>query len=341
MRELSDSYRIVAAGDGQAGLEAARSELPDLILSDVMMPRMDGYEMCREIRQDPRLAGTPIVLLTAKAGDEALIEGLEGGADDFVTKPFGLRELRARIGTHLRAKSVEARLHEREARLAGIGQMTGRLIDDLRDPLQLVTGYADLARELAADGEDPKVIAGELDALQTAASRLRRMIQEILDYSLGRASELQIDRVPASRFLERALGPPLDDLRERRIEVSFDSRVAEGTEVQLDAERMVGVFENLVLNARDRVSTAETPRVAVSAGIEDSDLVVRIADNGPSLSKVECAHFFDSGDAPSSGLTAIGMSMSRNIVTAHGGDLGIRSPAEGRGATVILTLPTD
>ncbi|MEP0548126.1 MAG: two-component regulator propeller domain-containing protein [Rhodothermales bacterium] len=114
---LSDRYYIEEAPDGLAGLERARELRPDLILSDVMMPRMDGYTLCRTLKADPELQSIPLVLLTAKADDDHRVEGLELGADDFIAKPFNARELRARVHNLLTIKKQERELAELNADL--------------------------------------------------------------------------------------------------------------------------------------------------------------------------------------------------------------------------------
>jgi DNA-binding response OmpR family regulator len=95
-------YRVVTASDGNSALEAARSECPDLILLDIMLPGMDGLEVCRQLRRESSTATTPIVMLTAKSDEIDKVVGLEVGADDYVTKPFGRRELLARVRALLR-----------------------------------------------------------------------------------------------------------------------------------------------------------------------------------------------------------------------------------------------
>jgi len=107
LRELlSGSYVVEAVGDGEAALEAARRRPPDLILSDVMMPRLGGLGLLRAVRSDERLRRVPVVLLSARAGEEAHIEGLDAGADDYLIKPFSARELLARLGALLELKQM-------------------------------------------------------------------------------------------------------------------------------------------------------------------------------------------------------------------------------------------
>lgn len=100
-RLLADQHEVIAVADGEAALAAVRDSRPDLVLADVMMPRLDGYGLLRALRADPETSGLPIILLSARAGEEARVEGLEGGADDYLIKPFSARELMVRVRTHL------------------------------------------------------------------------------------------------------------------------------------------------------------------------------------------------------------------------------------------------
>ncbi|HEY4594917.1 MAG TPA: histidine kinase dimerization/phospho-acceptor domain-containing protein, partial [Thermoanaerobaculia bacterium] len=230
---LARRYRVETASDGAAGLDVARRVHPDLVVTDVMMAGMDGFELCRRLKADPAFAATPVILLTARAGAEAAAEGLDAGADDYVVKPFALRELEARIAAHLRAHEIERQLHERESRLAAIGQMTSSVVHDLRNPLTLVKGYADLAHALALRGGDAATIARELEMVRSESDRLRRMIEEILDYARGGAPRLAVETVLARGYLAEILQPLAADLRERGIEATVDLRLDNSLRVTL------------------------------------------------------------------------------------------------------------
>ena len=127
-RLLSPYYQVMAVANGVAALAAMRTQQPDLVLMDVMMPEMDGFALLQIVRRDPQLCATPIILLSARAGEESRIEGLQAGADDYLVKPFSARELVARIDAHLALQRLrhtalnalqesEATLHAREAQL--------------------------------------------------------------------------------------------------------------------------------------------------------------------------------------------------------------------------------
>ncbi len=100
-RLLSGPYQVQTVPDGEAALAAVRQRMPDLILTDVMMPRLDGVGLLRALRCDPRTAGVPVILLSARAGEESWIEGMEAGADAYLVKPFSAKELLARVGALL------------------------------------------------------------------------------------------------------------------------------------------------------------------------------------------------------------------------------------------------
>jgi len=114
-RLLAEHYEVHVVADGQAALEAAHELRPQLIVSDVMMPRLDGFGLIRAVRADPQLRPIPIILLSARAGEEARIEGLDRGADDYLVKPFNARELLVRAGTLIRSAELRRRAEEARA----------------------------------------------------------------------------------------------------------------------------------------------------------------------------------------------------------------------------------
>ena len=131
-RLLGRSYEVLAVPDGQAALEAALSSPPDLVLSDVMMPGLDGFSLLKALRADERTRHLPVILLSARAGEESAVEGLGAGADDYLVKPFSARELMARVRAHLelarQRRELERELEQRvQARTAEVARLTGVL----------------------------------------------------------------------------------------------------------------------------------------------------------------------------------------------------------------------
>ncbi|MGB6256619.1 MAG: sigma 54-interacting transcriptional regulator [Candidatus Sulfotelmatobacter sp.] len=117
LRLLGDRYEVHAVADGSQALEATRQLRPALVLADIMMPRLDGFGVLRAIRDDSALASTPVILLSARAGEESRVEGLQADADDYLVKPFSARELLARVATHVKMANLRRETAEREERL--------------------------------------------------------------------------------------------------------------------------------------------------------------------------------------------------------------------------------
>jgi PAS domain S-box-containing protein len=113
-RLLGESYRVEDIADGNAALSAVRERPPDLVLADVMMPELDGFGLLRQLREDPRTRTVPVILLSARAGEESRVEGLAAGADDYLVKPFSARELLARVGAHLEMARIRREAARRE-----------------------------------------------------------------------------------------------------------------------------------------------------------------------------------------------------------------------------------
>ena len=128
---LSQRYRVMPCEDGQVALERARQTRPDLVLADVMMPRMDGFSLLRALREDANLRDVPVILLSARAGEESRIQGLDSGADDYLVKPFSARELMARVGSHLAMAKVRREAAELERKFRAEAEHERRRLYEL------------------------------------------------------------------------------------------------------------------------------------------------------------------------------------------------------------------
>ncbi|GMA14293.1 ATP-binding protein [Deinococcus metallilatus] len=158
-RLLGDQYDVRAVTDGQQALEAARAQAPDLVLSDVMMPHLDGFGLLRALREDPATRDIPVILLSARAGEEARLGGLEAGADDYLAKPFSARELRTRVRTHLELSGLRLEA-ARQARERGeeLGREVAARTAELEQRTAALDAFARFT-ETAGDTTDPAELA--------------------------------------------------------------------------------------------------------------------------------------------------------------------------------------
>ena len=194
---LGGRYRVREARDGVEGLEQARAEPPDLVLADVMMPRMDGYALCRAIRQDAALSHIPVVLLTAKADDVSKREGLEQGADDYLTKPFNAEELALRV-----ENLIELRRRLRR-RFSGEVVITP---GEIAVPSAAAAFLEELRTIVEEDLGDPTFGVKELaERMGMSRRQLRRRLQAAVDLSpSGYIRMARLER--AAQLLEREAG---------------------------------------------------------------------------------------------------------------------------------------
>ena len=183
---LGGAYHVLEAADGAEGLELARRHVPDLVISDVMMPRLDGYGFCRALKADPVLDHVPVILLTAKASEESTIEGLETGADAYLAKPFRARELQARVANLLETRRRLRRRFSREVfLLPDVRPEADATGDEANEALSADDRFVARAREAVEAHLDD--VHFDVDAFAEAMGMSRRQLQRKLRAVAGEA----------------------------------------------------------------------------------------------------------------------------------------------------------
>jgi signal transduction histidine kinase len=342
---LADDYQVEMAKDGLEGLELARRWVPDLIVSDIMMPRMDGYELTRQVRKDPSLSQVPVILATAKSGGEAVAEGLEIGANDYLAKPFEIRELRARVSAQLRTRRLEGNLNERESRLAAIGQMTSAIVHDLKNPLSAIIGFAEISRQDVLTGKGTKIVIQDLEPVISEANRLSRMISEVLDFARGSSSDLNLMPTELAVYLEMICSPLKQKLAAMGgIELILKHESGTNLLVQIDNDRMLRVIENLIRNAQEAIWSGDQSPIGkhiwITTSSDERSVSVRIADDGPGIAEEMVTNLFKSfATGKKRTGTGLGLATVRNLVIAHGGEITVEAKGAEGGAAFLLKLP--
>ncbi|HYG63514.1 MAG TPA: ATP-binding protein, partial [Thermoanaerobaculia bacterium] len=353
-RLLGERWAVEAVDDGAAALAAALAAPPDLILADVMMPELDGFELLRELRADPRTRSLPVILLSARAGEESRIEGLEAGADDYLVKPFSARELIARVGAQLAAARVreeagrerdELLAREREARREAEAasrakdEFLAMLSHELRNPLGAISNAAH-ALEDAAGADAYLQRLGRIVVRQSR--HLSRLLDDLLDVARVTAGkiELRSQTVDLAEVAERCVRTLQDSGRSQRHLLEHETSPAW---VEGDPARLEQVLINLLENAVKYTPDGGTVRLTV--GPEGDDAVARIRDTGIGIEPGMLSRVFDlfvQGEQPlarTGGGLGLGLTLVRRLVEMHGGGVEARSDGAGRGSEFSVRLP--
>lgn len=336
-RLLQPHWEVHAAADGAAALSAAKSSPPDLILSDIMMPGLDGFALLRELRADPRTRTVPIILLSARAGEESILEGLEQGADDYLAKPFTTQELLARVRTHLTMARARNALVAELARVnADLEAFSYSVAHDLRAPLRTIDGFSIVLLSEYGSRFDADAMHC-LTRIVGAVRGMNQMIDDLLMLSRMDRAELRISDVDLSAMASEVL----DSLRFHEPKRGVHARVSSGVVVRGDASLLRIVLQNLIGNAWKYTSRCEHARIEFSTAIEHGQTVYVVRDNGAGFDMRFANKLFKpfqrlhrASEFPGTG---IGLATVQRIVHRHGGHIRAESVA-GQGASFFFTL---
>jgi two-component system sensor histidine kinase/response regulator len=323
--------------DGLAALAAVRQQRPDLVLTDVMMPGLDGYGLLRALRADPSTRTLPVILLSARAGEEALLEGLSTGADDYIVKPFSARELLVRVRTHLElARTRREWATKLERTNKELEQFAYIASHDLQEPLRMVRSYVQLLEKEykgKLSGDADKYIHYAVDG----AARMQALINDLL--SLSRLDSEAKPLVPTES--NTALADALADLQLTLTDTGAVVTKGVLPTVMADGEQLRLVFQNLIANALKFRQGSEPPQLQVSSERDGADWIISVKDNGIGIEPQHAERIFrmfqrlhGRGDYPGTG---IGLAICKKVVERAGGRIWVDSEV-GKGSTFRFTL---
>jgi PAS domain S-box-containing protein len=358
---LSEYVQVEAVADGASAWAAIQAQPPDLVLSDVMMPRLDGFGLLQTLRADPHTCEIPVILLSARAGDEAIAEGLGWGADDYLIKPFSAQELIARVNAHLQISLLRGEaLHTARTALRRKDELLCVVSHELNTPLVSILGWTRLLR---ANPPNPTRLSTALDTIERSAMMQAKLVQDLLDVSRITAGKLQLNLQPTElkAVIEGAIATVTQLAAEAEIHLAWTETTT--AVVMGDRERLQQVICNLLTNAikftpaGGRVDVhlslvtgqpllAENEqRMAKDKGQRTNDhyAEIRVTDTGIGIKADFLPHVFEQfrqaeGTHSVKGL-GLGLAIARHIVELHNSTIQAQSAGEGQGATFIIKLP--
>jgi signal transduction histidine kinase len=355
-RMLAPAYEVATVADGEAALGLARYQEFDLVLADVMMPNLDGFGLLKALRGDERTATIPVILLSARAGEESRVEGIGAGADDYLVKPFSARELLARVEALLNlqrlrreSEKVLVEMMEREKEARASAEVANRVKDDflamlsheLRTPLNAIIGWSHLLKSGKLNDKDRE---RGIDVIDRNAAAQRAIIDELLDVSRIVTGKLKLETQPVE----------LATILEAAIDVIRPAAEAKGIQIVTSLERDMGLVDgeavrlqqviwNLLSNAVK--FTPRDGRIEVESTVREGQLQVVIRDTGEGIEPEFLPFIFDrfrqadSSAKRTHGGLGLGLSIVRSLVEMHRGEIKADSDGKGKGAAFTLTLP--
>lgn len=331
---------IVPASDGPTALKRIALRAPDLVLLDLMMPDMDGIELCRRILGQPAFATVPIIFLSAADEKSLVVRALEAGGVDYVTKPFNQAELLMRVRTHVALKSARDRLKQLAE---DKDELLGILAHDLRNAIGSVHMTAQVLGERLAAGGDAR-LAGLSDNILSATSRTLAFLKEFLANTVADHG-LAVKREPVRAWeVARQVVGGYEGAAERK-EIRLETELPEPSPtVCADAAALGQVLDNLVSNAIKFSPNGKTVRVLARDAGAHVDLVVK--DEGPGFTAEDRQRMFGRyrrlSARPTAGepSTGLGLSIVKRLVDAMGGEL-VCDSTPGAGTIFIVRLPKE
>ena len=340
----SEGYSVVAASDGPSALAIALEELPDVILLDIMMPDMTGHEVCRILKSDPETRVCQVMMVTALTGAQNTVEGLDVGADDYVSKPIHRDEFLAKVRALLRASRLlreleraHAALGARNAELQLKKDLAQMLVHDLKSPLAAIVGNLDLLRMV---GDDQW--AEMIERSQESARRMLRLILDLLDVERLEAGRIHPnnERVNLAEVARAAAGEAEVTARVRR--VLIDADLPESAWIDADSELVRRVLDNLLANAISHSPPDTTIHLAIRQ--RDEGVEMMVADAGPGVPEEQRDEIFEKyvrlepRQTRSSANKGLGLTFCKLVVEAHGGTIWVEAAPDG-GACFRTILP--
>jgi len=357
---LSAHYDVEAVATGDAALRAARERLPDLILSDVEMPGLDGLSLLRELRADPKTQTVSVVLVSARSGEESRIAGLDVGADDYLEKPFTAREFMARVNANVRLARMRREVMEHDQRrlvAEAANEAKTRFLTtmshELRTPLNAIAGHVQLL-EMGLYGPVTDDQREALDRIYRSEQRLLTLITEILNFSQLEAGKVQYQmREVAVHELLVGIGTLIEpQLHTKGVTYRYVPSEDANLVVYTDPDRLTQIILNLLSNAIK--FTESGGRVTMECVVaHDGEmtvgpwdrLIIRVSDTGRGIPADKLALVFEPFVQLDRHLVhesqqgvGLGLSISRDLVQHLGGELAVES-VEGVGTTFSLAMP--
>ncbi len=338
-----ENYAVRALPSGKLALRAAFAKPPDLILLDIKMPNMDGYEVCTQLKADERTRDIPILFISALQEVDDKVRAFEVGGVDYISKPFQVEEVLARVRTHLQMRTLQQKLSTAKQQAENANHIKSVFLasvsNELRDPLNSIIGFAQVlasAEQLPADLRPPT------QHIQSSGEHLLTLINNVLDLSKIESGEMEIvlDTVDVNALVQEITTIFAWQAEQKSLALSCHTSLQ--TYLYADPKRLRQVLLNLLSNA---IKFTATGHVSVYADYQDGYLNLCVEDSGQGISTEQQQEIFKpftqlNVDPYKNQGIGLGLSITRKIITHMNGDIGLNSDL-GKGCRFQVKIPLE
>lgn len=342
-------YTTYSADSGEMGLLVAQDKVPDVILLDINMPGIDGYETCRRLKSLERTADIPIIFISAMDQLMDIVKGFDAGGVDYITKPFQFREVLARVQTQVtlhRSKRELEQLHERERlQFARLDEMRTQFISsathDLKNPIFLISGYADLLQSLPEVAQTQEAME-YVNGIRRGVSKMTTLVRDMLELlQLETGAALACEETSFLKFMDRVL-PDIHMYAEEK-QINFERELPDqDVMVLMDEKRMERVIDNLASNALKYTEAGGAVRLR--GHVSETAATIEMIDSGFGIPANEVPNLFQPFKRVNTRQhlmvegTGLGLTIVKTIVEQHNGRVEVESEM-GQGSTFRVVLP--
>lgn len=332
-----NGYLVSAVKSGEAALKYLKNNKPDVILLDIMMDKMDGFEVCRKIKENPEIQDIPVIFLTAKAAEEDVVKGFAGGAVDYITKPFITAEVLVRIENHLNKKKYLDLIHHQKQKLENANKelieltnfkelMTYSIVHDLKNPL------AHIASKI------------ENNEAKHAVFKMQNLVANILNVQKFDEAKmfLSMEEFCWNEMMKNVLDQTNYLIEQKNLKISITS--PDRLLLIADKELITRVMINLLINAVKY--TPNNGKITIAATHNNTNVIIDVVDTGIGISPDFLPKIFDrfvhinKQTESNQYSTGLGLSFCKMAIEAHGGQIIVKSK-QNSGTTFSLSIPAN
>lgn len=325
-----EGYEVGTARNGVEALQKIKDFHPDLVIMDVMMPQMDGYEALRRLKSSEETRYIPVIMLTGRADIEDKVMGFEVGAEDYINKPYSLQEVAARVKSLLRMRALQTKLREAE-RVAALGEMVDGIAHEIRNPLTAIGG---MARRLSEGETDPQHKEYAQWILRSV-ERLERIILRIDEYKRILTSTLV--KGDLNKVIFGAVKEVKEFIEGEGKEITIKTNLMpDPPPVNMDYGNLKTALFNVLQNSAEAIERKGEITVE-TAPAHDQTIAIRVVDTGSGISEDEMRKVFNPFQSSKFGSAGLGLTITYRIIQDHGGEIELES-RKNEGTTVTIRL---